>query len=236
MPRKPTLPFDDDTREEGDVEKHSASLTVEQDELLILKEGATLVVENNHSHAPNPFDPATLRLCRDQETQSAVKRVLLTVPVRKPDRSWFVRVHPALEYQLDTKIIELKEERELYLVEPTLWPELEAEGTFSARTFFTALTRQGVLFLWPVRLPGADGKIDEWSRSALEAAEVAKTHWVCVSANMALGGYEVFQAIGQLGEPNWPEIKLGEMLRLAFRDKFINRLDHPVLRRLRGEI
>ena len=39
----------------------------------------------------------------------------------------------------------------------------------------TAINRQGVLFLWPIRLPGADGKIDDWSRSAMDAADEAKS-------------------------------------------------------------
>ena len=38
-----------------------------------------------------------------------------------------------------------------------LWPELATEATFSPRTFFTAINRQGVVFLWPIRLPGPDG-------------------------------------------------------------------------------
>jgi hypothetical protein len=39
-----------------------------------------------------------------------------------------------------------------------------------------------------------------------------------------------------LPEPNWPELPFKELLRVAFKDKYINSLDHPILRKLRGEV
>ena len=39
----------------------------------------------------DPFDPTRLRLSQDFGEQIGVKKALLTVPVRKPDRQWFVR-------------------------------------------------------------------------------------------------------------------------------------------------
>src|SRR5206468_814466 len=125
--------------------------------------------------APDPFDPASLRLRGDLTEAMGVKRTLLSVPVRKPDKAWFVQVPPAEEYSLQTAVIELKEDRETYLVAQHLGPRLAAESTFSPRALFTAVTRQGVVFLWPCRMPGADGKLDEWGRTALEAAELART-------------------------------------------------------------
>jgi hypothetical protein len=184
---------------------------------------------------PDPFDPASLRLTQDLSATLGVKKALLSVPVRKPDRSWFVRVHPEESYRLPTAVIELKEDRETYLVAPALWPALAAEATFSPRALFTAINRQGIVFLWPVRLPGPDGRVDEWSRTALEAAQHSVQHWTRVVANMSLGGYDVLQATGQLPEPEWPDLPYRELLRIAFKDRFISAFDHPVLRRLRGE-
>ena len=56
---------------------------------------------------PDPFDPAALRLTHDFAALG-VKKTLLTVPVRKPDKSWWVRVHPGEEYALQTAVIELR--------------------------------------------------------------------------------------------------------------------------------
>ena len=58
---------------------------------------------------------------RTLPTQSGVKKLLTTVPVRKPNRQDFVRVHPDAAYRLTpAAIIELKEDREVYLVTPRM--------------------------------------------------------------------------------------------------------------------
>src|SRR4051812_18709708 len=74
--------------------------------------------------APDPFDPAALRLTQDFSASVGVQKALLAVPVRKPDKSWFVRVYPDETYRLQTAVIELKEDRETYLVAPALWSAL----------------------------------------------------------------------------------------------------------------
>jgi hypothetical protein len=185
---------------------------------------------------PDPFDPASLRLTGEFTAAIGVKKALLTVPVRKPDKTWFVRTHPNDDYRVNTAVIELKEDRETYLVHQSLWSELATESTFSPRALITAINRQGVPFIWPCRLPGTDGKLDEWSRSALEASELARRGWVRVQSNMSLGAYEVFEAVGNLPDPEWPDKSFADLLRVAFKDRFITSLDHPVLKKLRGEV
>jgi hypothetical protein len=121
---------------------------------------------------PNPFDPAALRLDESFAATSGVKKLLTTVPVRKPNRQDFVRANRDPNYRLTpAAIIELKEDRETYLVTPTIASELP--GEFGVATLYTTINRQGVLHLWPVKLPGPDGKHNEWHRSAAEAAERA---------------------------------------------------------------
>jgi hypothetical protein len=185
---------------------------------------------------PDPFEPANLRISHDFAATVGVKKMLLTVPVRKPDKAWFVRTHPDEAYRLQTAVLELKEDREVYIVDRHLWNELSTETTFGVRAFFTAINRQGVLFLWPVVLPGPDGKTLDWHRSALEAATVASRSWVRVLANMSLGAYDVHQASGDLPDPEWPDTSFRDILAIAFKDRRIDSLDHPVLRKLRGEL
>jgi hypothetical protein len=181
----------------------------------------------------NPFDPAMLRLDQSFAANLGVKKLLTTVPVRKPNRQDFVRVHPAPEYRLSpAAIIELKEDREVYLVTPDIASELP--GEFGVASLYTTINRQGVVHLWPVKLPGPDGKHNEWHRSAAEAAERAMHRWVRVTANMSLGAYDLFEAIGELPEPEWPKISFQEILQVAFRDRVVNTLDHPLIQRLRG--
>ena len=184
--------------------------------------------------APDPFDPESLRISQDFASAAGVKQVLATIPVRKPNRQDFVRVHPSEEYQLTTVVIELKDERESYLVVPGLHGELAGEVV--PVTLFLAVNRQGVMFFWACKLPDPSGRVNAWHESALEAAHLARDGWVRVTADMSLGAYRIFQATGGLPEPEWPEESLGELLKIAFKGgKLIDSVDHPVLMRLRGE-
>jgi hypothetical protein len=123
---------------------------------------------------------------------------------------------------------------DLFLVAAPLVPQLSDDVT--PTMFFATITRQDTFLLWPVRLPGADGRQDEWSRTALLAATRARDTWVRVVAKQALGAYEVFEPVGTFGEPTWPELSWNEILQLAFRDHVIEDANHPALQRLRGEI
>lgn len=192
------------------------------------------VPNNDKREAPNPFDPQSLRLTQDFSTSAGVRRTLITIPNRKPSREWFVRTHPSDDYHVQTCVIELKEDREIYLVERSLWPELSTEATFGPRMLTTAVNRQGVLFIWPMRLPGPDGRLDDWSRSVIEAAQLARQKWVRLSANMSLGAYDVYEATANLPDPEWPTQAFGELIEISFRDRLIRDLEHPVIRRLRG--
>jgi hypothetical protein len=37
-----------------------------------------------------------------------------------------------------------------------------------------------------------------------------------------------------MAEPNWPELPFQELIKLAFRDRLITAIHHPVIKRLRG--
>ena len=185
--------------------------------------------------APDPFDPEQLRLSQDFAGTIGVKKELLTIPVRKPSKERWVRVHPDAAYRVQTYVVELKDDQEVYLVARELWAELAAESTFSARALFTAMDRQGVLFIWPIRLPGPDGRLDDWNESALEAAELASRRWVRVAANRDVGAYDVFTTESCIPEPEWPTVPFRDLLQVAFKGRYIDSMGHPVLKRLRGE-
>ena len=179
-------------------------------------------------------DLSRLRLSQNFAAAIGVKKALLTVPVRKPTRQEFVRVHPDPAYRMQIALIELRDEGEVYAVEQGLCAELP--GEVIPKVLFTTITKQGVVLLWPIRLPGEDGRLDQWNRSALDAADLATKQWVKVVSDRALGAYGVFEATGNLPEPEWPEVSFGELVRVAFKGRVISTLDHPVLRRLRGEM
>ena len=180
----------------------------------------------------DPFDLSKLRLDQSFVESSGVKKLLTTVPVRKPNPQDFIRVHASAEYRAALAVIELKEDREIYLLTPAIARELP--GEFNMVMLYTAINRQGVLHLWPVRLPATDGRVMEWHRSAMDAADMATRRWIRIKANMSLGAYEIVEA-ATTAEPEWPPVTFQELLRIAFRDRLVDRLDHPVIKRLRGD-
>lgn len=185
---------------------------------------------------PDPFDPERLRLSQDFAAGVGVKKLLTTVPVRKPANEWFVQCHPDDSYRIVTMLLLMKEDRETYLVDRSLWDSLATEPTVSPRLLITTITSHGILLLWPIRLPGADGRIDAWNRSAMEAATLACGKWIRVAANTKVGANDIIVAANQMPAPEWPATPFNELLRIAFKDMYIDSINHPVLKKLRGEM
>lgn len=188
---------------------------------------------NGFGNAPDVFsDLSALRLDQAYADAVGVKKLLLTVPVRKPHAQEFVRTHP--EYRLaGALVIELKDDRETFLLTPavaTMLPPLD----FKLRDLFLTISRQGTLFVWAVPVPAADGRgrNNAWHTTGRDAAVLATTQWVRISANMALGAYDVSVATVQLPEPEWTDKSFNDILRIAFRDRVIETVEHPVIQRL----
>lgn len=194
------------------------------------------IKENNSgliaAASSNPIDLTSLRLSQNFTESAGVKKVLTTVPVRKPHKQEFVRVRAGEECRLETMLLEVKEDREIYIVAPDLWDDLSSE--LVPKVLYLTINRQGILSLWPVRMPTEDGRVDAWSNSANDAAAIAQDRWIKVSANMHLGAYEVFEATGTIADPVWPELPFSEILNIAFKQRYITSLDHPVIRSLKG--
>ncbi|MBX9653620.1 hypothetical protein K2Y11_08390 [bacterium] len=185
---------------------------------------------------PDPFNLDSLRLSQDFEAMVGGEKVLTTVHVRKPGKEQWIRVHPDDKFRIDVLTLELKEESEIYLVSADLMYLLGTESTLRPMTLYATITRNGDVFLWPIACPGVDGKDNEWHRSAREAAHIGMKRWIRVTANRSLGAYETSITKATLPDPTWPTQTLQDLVRIAFRKRFIDTVDHPVLRRLRGEI
>ncbi len=175
-----------------------------------------------------------LRLVPDAAALDETREVLSHVPVRKPNRTEFVRVHPDEAMSLQAAVFVDKEQRgEVFFIIPAMHGAMA--GELKMVTLVPAMTRQGVVFLWPVPLPDASGRVNAWSETAREAAALAKTKWVRVAADMQLGAYRIVEAVGRLSEPVWPDMPRQRLLELGFRDRVIAGEDHPIAKRLRGE-
>jgi len=162
---------------------------------------------------------------------------LAKIEVRRPTKFEFVRVHPDPAYSLQALAVYLPDSRyrgDYFLVHRQLQDELRHE--LVRILFVLAVSRGGPPFIWPLRMPASNGRFDDWGESALRAADRAKHEWLRVSAVPEEGRYHVVPAENDWGDPRWPRESFDELMALAFSQKQIRDLQHPVVRRLRGAI
>lgn len=194
------------------------------------------MLEGDTSTAPDPFDVSRLRLQPDDDAALGVRELLVSVPYRKPSKETFFRVHRDPAFRCTGGLIELKDEDgAAYWVDPALWPHLADEPTFGKRLVVTAVTRQGAVFLWGLRLPGPEARVPDWVSVPLEAAKAAEGSWAKMFWDQSQRKHRIKVATGISDEPVWPDQPFAELLRLAFKDRVVTSLDHPVLAQLRGE-
>lgn len=170
----------------------------------------------------------SLRLDQDYIEQTGIKKEISIIRVKKPHRQEFIRVHP--EWSLETMVFVDQDERSHYIVNPSLYGLLE--GELIPKVLYPYINIKRVLKLWPIRLPDAEGKLDDWNRSALEAAKLAKEKWVRVASNRPLGAYEIFFPLGSVDGPEWPDIDLQTIVDIAFKDLRIDDDTHPIIKSL----
>jgi hypothetical protein len=76
-------------------------------------------IETPAKEPPDPFDLESLRLSQDFIESAGVKKLVTEIPIRKPSPQDFVRVHPDPAYRADLLMVNLKDDREFYVVRPS---------------------------------------------------------------------------------------------------------------------
>ena len=82
---------------------------------------------NRPTIAPDPFDLDNLVVDQNYVQAAGVKKLLTTIPIRKPHPQDFVRVHPDPAYRKQLALIERREEREMFLIPKPMAAELSGE-------------------------------------------------------------------------------------------------------------
>jgi hypothetical protein len=137
----------------------------------------------------------------DSGLTDVTEEMLLRVPVRKPMKHEYFRVRAGVENCFTTILYEDKETRENYFVAPSMISKLRGVGDVFVATLVQFMTKQKVLGIFPLKI-GTDSLVRSgWQDTALAAADLAKTNWIRMQADMALAGYRVLKAKGDLGEP-----------------------------------
>ena len=189
--------------------------------------------EQKPKPARGGFSMSELALTQDFDTAIGLETRVHTVPVKKPSKLTYVRVHPSPEYRMAIAIL-IDEIGEMYAVHPRVLASVADEA--KPMMLYTAVDEVGNAFLLPVGLPGSDGRTNPWWQSGHAAAAHAQTEWVRIVSDKLAGYYKTKPTKAEKGEPKWPEMSFEELLNMAFNDgRLIDSLDHPVIRKLNGE-
>jgi hypothetical protein len=214
----------------------AAGASVHTSPAVVSGDGKTVTGTTGPVMQRDELNLARYRLNQDAADYAGGKKLLTTIPVRKPSKEWWVRTNPDRGYWFMAFVVELKESGDYYLPEPDIRIALQERGekTLVARLLILSQNKQGDFFLWPIRVAAQDERQDNWSLSSLDAAKQAKSKWVRVVSRKSLGAYECMVRESDGEGPKWPDLTMGEILKISFRDKLIKSMDHPVVCELLG--
>ena len=170
---------------------------------------------------------ASLRIDPASEPRANVKE-LLNVKFGRPSKEVFFRVHP--DYNTVVGILKVETPRTaIYVLAPDIFHEVRQA---KRATLHLCITMDGDLHLWPVLQVYDDGQTWSWHITARRAVEFAKSTWTGMEAGD--GDYKITYPERQPPDPKWPEQSFDDLLEIGLKDVFIDDLDHPVMKRLRG--
>jgi len=190
--------------------------------------------ENRASTDNDPFSIRNLAVSQGFREGFKVENHNTFIYVGRSKDEWWFRVHPGESFQLKTLVLEY--ERELYLIAPGIQGHLRSEKCARIRQIVTCINRQGTVFLWALKDPRPNGRINAWSHSAYQASLAAKDDWVRVVSDVKKQQYVMKFANGKFSEPEWPNVSFQQLLDTGFKDRKIGDLEHEVLKQLRGEV
>jgi hypothetical protein len=188
-----------------------------------------------------PFNFETLRVT--ETSPIVVKRLVTFIPVKKPKPGIeFFRIRPESEWQFNTYLLDLGGSSDWegkFLLKRALYSEVIETKKLKLVTIYTGITYwSGEIFLSEIAQPDAEEKDREYNRTRRLAYKAAETQWIKLQTNDSIGAYDTVLAISKLPDPEWPEEpeNMIKALEIAFKDKIIEDHNHPILKRLRGEL
>lgn len=175
---------------------------------------------------------------------AATEEISRTLQIIKPKKEWFVTCHPDPTYTHVAGIFEYQDEGTgtspaKYLVTGNVTSELG--NLVKLSQLVLAKTSHGMRFIWQAPAPvDPTSSGSAYIKSHLYVLELAKTNWVRMQADTNIKDYKIFVWKDEPGSPKvYPEISwsdneppLVEYLQKSFAERFIDSLDHPIVKHL----
>jgi hypothetical protein len=189
----------------------------------------------SNAAAADPFDPMNLGISTDYAAAINVKPSAKPFELRKPNDQEFVRSSPRKDHHLVVGSIADKQDvGKIYIVASALLEPIRAEFARAVRGVELVLAQSlaGASLVWPV--PLAEDRGGKWNSTQRAACEQSKARWTNMASEK--GQYEV-TTVNNPREVDWDSFpSFRDVLRQAAAERLIDSMDHPLLRKLRGEI
>lgn len=186
------------------------------------------------NHVASKFDPKLYRQVQNvrmDENLGVARKMQTVIPVRKPSKKQFIHAHPSAEFRADNMpTIEDETTGEIYLLAADLEFPADIENKVDFLNLAAAITTDASVFLWHYK-----NSTNSWSESARIAIREASRRWVRVIPDKSSNGYILEQPVVQPPAPTWPSLSFAEMLEVAFGARYIDSLNHPLVKKLRGD-
>jgi len=176
------------------------------------------------------FSPEKLRVLNTLDMGALVTTELVEISVRKPKKDEWFRVLPGVCQQ--GGILEIQ--GNIYWVSQKLQSQLIGDPCFSLRLCVLAVTKQGIPFIWPLKLDNESGaKSDKFAKVPLAAMQHAQKKWTRIYWSREKFEH-VVETANIADDPHFPDKPFHELLKLGFKATVISDLQHPALLELKG--
>jgi hypothetical protein len=190
------------------------------------------------------YDPWNLTAARNRQKKDRRVKVVTSYSVSpRPRKGAYFRINPDPEYQLFTLLYIAKDEngmeREVYFIDWNFADELlatEFAVFFQPVKLYLAIERHTTKpYIHYVKYPLEGEKDNEWWESARYIVELASADWIQPYRPLGGRGYDFRPRQCEIPDPDWPTTSFGEILKIAFRGRFIDSWDHEIMKDLQGK-
>jgi hypothetical protein len=181
----------------------------------------------------DPFDPMNLGISTDYAAAINARASSKPFELRKPNDQEFFRTSPREHQCVDVVAIADKQDMgRVYVVSGAIRDAVSHRFSKSVRAtrLVLTVTLVGNALVWPV--PQAEDRGGQWNSSQREASLAGLSKWTNMASGR--GRYEV-NTVDNPKTVDWDNFPpFREILRQACAERFIDSLDHGLLRKLAG--
>jgi len=152
----------------------------------------------------------------------------------KLNKHRFSRVHPDPSYQVPVLMVEDKDSGETYIA-------MHAVAGYLGKAAMPKLLRlavdnAGVPKIIAQPIPDLSGRPNLWNVTCTQAIQLAEVEWVRIESDMNAQQYTIIKAANNLGDPQWPDQAMPELIQAVFLNNVISSPDHPFIKQLEGRV